>query len=338
MQERKLAIYQAKNGAIELNFDDSEETLWASKKHISEIFDIDRSVVSRHIKNIFKDNELDKTVVCAKFAHTTEHGAIKGKTQSKEVEFYNLDIILAIGYRTNSLKAIEFRKWSTKTLKEHITKGFTINENLLNQKRELYLQVLEDIKKLSSENRLISNTQIIDLIKNFSSTWFNLESYDTQNLPSTGQNKSSLDMDFKKLSKQLYIEVEILKQELISKKEATNLFAQEKTKGSLEGILGNVLQSVFNQDAYETIEEKAAHLLYFIIKNHPFNDGNKRTGAFSFIWFLQKSDFDFSKIINPQTLTALTLLIAESDPKDKEKMIGLVLLLLREQFDGIKEY
>jgi len=330
MQERKLAIYQAKNGAIELNFDDSEETVWASKKHISEIFDIDRSVVSRHIKNIFKDNELDRTVVCAKFAQTTEHGAIKGKTQSKEVEFYNLDIILAIGYRTNSLKAIEFRKWATKTLKEYITKGYTINSNLLKQKKELYLQVLEDIKKLSSENRVISNTQIIDLIKNFSSTWFNLESYDTQNLPSTGQNKSLLDMDFKELSKQLYIEVEILKQELISKKEATNLFAQEKSRGLLEGIVGNVLQSVFGQDAYETIEEKAAHLLYFIIKNHPFNDGNKRTGAFSFIWFLKKADFDFSEMINPQTLTVLTLLIAESNPKDKDKMIGLVLLLLRE--------
>jgi len=120
------------------------------------------------------------------------------------------------------------------------------------------------------------------------------------------------------------------KQELISKKEATNLFAQEKTQGSLEGILGNVLQSVFGQDAYETTEEKAAHLLYFIVKNHPFNDGNKRTGAFSFIWFLQKADFDFSEMINPQTLTALTLLIAESNPKDKDKMVGLVLLLLRE--------
>ena len=330
MQERKLAIYQAKNGAIELNFDEKEQTIWANKKHISEIFGIDRSVVSRHIKNIFKDDELDKTVVCAKFAHTTEHGAIKGKTQSKEVEFYNLDIILAIGYRTNSLKAIEFRKWATKTLKEYITKGYTINSNLLKQKKELYLQVLEDIKKLSSENRVISNTQIIDLIKNFSSTWFNLESYDTQNLPSTGQNKSLLDMDFKELSKQLYIEVEILKQELISKKEATNLFAQEKSRGLLEGIVGNVLQSVFGQDAYETIEEKAAHLLYFIIKNHPFNDGNKRTGAFSFIWFLKKADFDFSEMINPQTLTVLTLLIAESNPKDKDKMIGLVLLLLRE--------
>jgi len=330
VQEKKLAIYQAQNGAIELNFDEKEQTIWANKKHISEIFGIDRSVVSRHIKNIFKDDELDRTVVCAKFAQTTEHGAIKGKTQSKEVEFYNLDIILAIGYRTNSAKAIEFRKWATKTLKEHITKGYTINRNLLKQKEELYLQVLEDIKNLSSKNSLISNTQIIDLIKNFSSTWFNLESYDTQNLPSKGQNESSVNMDFKALSKQLYIEVEILKQELVSKKEATNLFAQEKTKGSLEGILGNILQSVFGQDAYKTIEEKAAHLLYFIVKNHPFNDGNKRTGAFSFIWFLQKANFDFSEMINPQTLTSLTLLIAESNPKDKDKMVGLVLLLLRE--------
>ena len=115
---------------------------------------------------------------------------------------------------------------------------------------------------------------------------------------------------------------------MISKKEATELFASEKTKGNLQGIIGNVFQSVFGQDAYASIEEKAAHLLYFIIKNHPFNDGNKRSGAFAFVWFLQKANFDFRNKITPETLTTLTILIAQSDPKDKDKMIGIVLLLL----------
>jgi len=326
-QEKKLAIYQAKNGAIELNFDDNEETIWANLNQISKLFNRDKSVISRHIKNIFNTKELERNQTVAKIATVQVEGT---KSVKRDIEYFNLDMIISIGYRVDSIEATNFRKWATKTLKEYITKGYTINRNLLKQKEDLYLQVLEDIKKLSSENKLISNTQIIDLIKNFSSTWFNLESYDTQNLPSKGQNESSVNLDFKALSKQLYVEVEIFKQELISKKEATNLFAQEKTKGSLEGILGNVLQSVFGQDAYETTEEKAAHLFYFIVKNHPFNDGNKRTGAFSFIWFLQKVNFDFNEMINPQTLTALTLLIAESNPKDKEKMIGLVLLLLRE--------
>ena len=327
MQEKKLAIYQAQNGAIELNFDDNEETIWANLNQISKLFNRDKSVISRHIKNIFNTKELERNQTVAKIATVQVEGT---KSVKRDIEYFNLDMIISVGYRVDSKEATNFRKWATKTLKEYITKGYAINRNLLKQKKELCLQVLEDIKNLSSESRLISNTQIIDLIKNFSPTWFNLESYDKQNLPSKGQNESSFNLDFKALSKQLYAEVEIFKQELISKKEATNLFAQEKTQGSLEGIFGNVLQSVFGQDAYETTEEKAAHLLYFIVKNHPFNDGNKRTGAFSFIWFLQKADFDFSEMINPQTLTALTLLIAESNPKDKDKMVGLVLLLLRE--------
>ena len=152
-----------------------------------------------------------------------------------------------------------------------------------------------------------------------------MESYDKQNLPKNGNRKQ----DVKISTSELYKEIEKLKSDLLKKGEATELFAQEKDKKSLEGILGNVLQSAFGKDMYESIEEKAAHLLYFVVKNHPFTDGNKRTGAFCFIWFLQKTDFDFKLKINPTTLTTLTLLIAQSDPQEKEKMIGLVLMLLK---------
>ncbi|PHR54384.1 MAG: death-on-curing protein [Arcobacter sp.] len=323
---KKPMIYQAENGAIELSVDSNYDTVWASQKQIAEIFSVSPQNITIHLKNIFASGELDQEATCKESLQVQKEGKREVKRTVKE---YNLDVLISIGYRIDSILGTNFRKWATKTLKEHITKGFTLNENLLKQKEELYLQVLEDIKKLSSDNPYISNTQIIDLIKNFSSTWFNLESYDKQDLPKRGEDNSSISLDRASLSKKLYEEVDVFKQELISKKEASQLFAQEKVKGSLGGTLGNVFQSAFGQDAYETIEEKAAHLLYFIVKNHPFDDGNKRTGAFSFIWFLDKAKFDFSDLINPQTLTALTLLIAESNPKDKDKMVGLILLLLK---------
>ncbi len=324
-RKKELVIYQAKNGEIKFRGDFNGETIWANKKQIGEIFDIDRSVVSRHIKNIFKDAELDTKVVCAKFAHTTEHGAIKGKTQTKELEFYNLDIILAVGYRTNSAKAIEFRKWATKTLKQHLTKGYTINPNMIDKNYQEFLSAVESVKKLLPNGDIIPAESILDLIKAFAGTWFSLESYDKDMFPEKGFTKKKI----KVTAEELYAGVMEFKKELVKKREATELFAQEKKKESLEGILGNVLQKAFGREMYLTVEEKAAHLLYFVVKNHPFNDGNKRTGAFSFVWFLQKSGLNFRHKITPETLTALTLLVAESNPKDKDRMIGLVLFLLK---------
>jgi prophage maintenance system killer protein len=156
-----------------------------------------------------------------------------------------------------------------------------------------------------------------------------LESYDEQVLPQKGKRKGAK-ISFKKMSQELYFDLEKFKKELSKnkKKESSNFFAKERKEKVLEGILGNILQSTFGKDVYETVEGKAAHLLYFIIKNHPFVDGNKRTGAFAFVWFLKKMRFNFIEKISPEALTALTLLIAESNPKDKEKMIGLTLLLL----------
>lgn len=320
---KDLAIYQAKNGALELRKDVDMDTIWASKKQIAQIFDVDRSVISRHIKNIFKDEELNEREVYANFAHTTAHGSMKDRTQTKQIPFYNLDIILAVGYRVNSKVAIEFRKWATKTLKEHIVKGFTINKKRIEANHELFLKTIEDIKLLTKRNRQIDTNQVLELIKSFSHTWFFLQSYDQQVFPKKG-TKKEVDITAEALQQDL----EKLKKELINKGQATDMFAEEKQKGNLQGIVGNVFQTVFGKPAYPTIEEKASHLLYFIIKNHPFTDGNKRSGAFAFVWFLQKASFQFRKSITPETLTAITILIAESDPKHKEKMIGVILLLL----------
>jgi death-on-curing family protein len=322
---KKLSIYQAKNGAIELQFDNKQETFWANLNQIAEVFGVQKAAISKHLKNIYQEKELEKKATVSILETVQKEGK---REVSRKIEYYNLDAIISVGYRINSQKATKFRIWATKTLKQHITKGYTINKKVLQKNYQEFLKTVEDIKLLAKNNEQIKSDDILELIKTFSSTWFNLESYDKQNFPKKGKIKNKK-VDFEDLAKTLYQEIEILKKDLIQKKEATEMFAQEKNKEALKGILGNVFQSAFGQDIYDTIEEKASHLLYFIIKNHPFTDGNKRTGAFSFIWFLQKMDFDFIGKISPETLTALTLLIAESNPKDKEKIIGLVLLLLK---------
>ncbi len=323
--KKQLAIYQAKNGAIELQFDNKKETFWANLNQIAEIFGVKKPAISKHLKNIYRDKELNKKATVSILETVQKEGK---RNVSRKIEYYNLDAIISVGYRVNSRKATRFRVWATKTLKQHITKGYTINKKVLQKNYQEFLQTVEDIKLLSKNNEKIGKDDILELIKTFSGTWFNLESYDKQNFPKKGKIKNKV-VAFKGLSKILYQEIEILKQDLIQKKEATEMFAQEKAKEALEGILGNVFQSILGKDAYKSVEEKAAHLLYFIIKNHPFTDGNKRTGAFAFVWFLQKMQFPFREKISPETLTALALLIAESNPKDKDKIIGLILLLLK---------
>lgn len=317
----EIAIYQTENGEIRLKDDTTNETVWASLDEITQIFGRDKSVISRHIRNIFKDEELEEMAVVAKFATT----ASDGKTY--QVKYYNLDMILSVGYRVNSKVATNFRKWATKTLKEHIVQGYTINKERLQKNYDEFLRVVEDIKLLSQNVDNVRTEDVLELIKSFSATWFGLDSYDREELPKEGITKVNLEFEVEKL----YKDVATFKQELMRRGEAAEIFATEKTKRSLEGIFGNVFQSVFGEDAYPTVEEKTAHLLYFIVKNHPFNDGNKRTGAFSFIWLLKRAGFDVEKFINPNALTVLTLLIAESNPNDKNRMVGLVLLMLRDK-------
>ncbi len=323
-EKNKLMIYQAKNGAIELRGDFNNETVWATQKQIADIFEIDRSVATKHIHNIFKDKELDKEMVCAKFAQTTQHGAIKGKTQTKQVEFYDLDIILAVGYRTNSAKAIAFRIWATKTLKQHLVDGYTINKNRINANYQKFARAVADVKALLPTGNTIGTKEILELINVFASTWFSLDAYDTESFPKKGSVKKQVIFT----AEELQIALQNFKKVLFAKKQATELFGQERNKNSIGGIVGNIFQTFAKKDVYSTVEEKAANLLYFMVKNHPFTDGNKRSGAFAFVWFLRKTG-TLRASLTPEALTALTLLVAESKSQDKDKMIGLVLLLLR---------
>ena len=313
-----VLIYKDGNFSIEVSIED--ETIWLNTEQIATIFDVNRPAIVKHIGNIYKTDELDRDATCSILEQVAKDG------KKRKMNFYNLDMIIATGYRINSKKATAFRQWASNVLKQHLVEGYTVNKERLQKNYDEFLRVVEDIKLLSKNSENVKVDDVLELIKSFSSTWFGLDSYDREELPKEGISKVNLEFEVEKL----YQDIAILKQELIARGEAAEIFATEKTQRSLEGIFGNVFQSVFGEDAYPTVEEKAAHLLYFVVKNHPFNDGNKRCGAFSFIWLLKRAGFEVEKFINPNALTALTLLIAESNPNDKERMVGLVLLMLRD--------
>lgn len=312
--KNKIIVYQTRTGAIELKGDYKNETIWANLDQISYIFGRDKSVVSRHIKNIFTEKELIRSSVVAFFATT----AGDGKTY--KVEYFNLDLILSVGYRVNSKKATLFRQWATKTLREHITRGYTINKNRIVKNYEGFLVAVEDIKSLLPSNSAVDTGGVLELVKMFASTWLSLDAYDRSDFPTTGVTKKQVRFSIKDLNESLSkLKVEV----------NSNIFGVEKNTGNVASIVGNIFQSFDNQDVYPTIEEKAAHLLYFMVKNHPFIDGNKRSGAFSFVWFLKKAGVLDTSRISPEALTALTLLVAESSPKNKDKVIGLILQFLK---------
>ena len=315
----RLVIYQGVTGSLELRADIAKETIWATQAQIADVFSAERSVITKHIRNILKDKELARNQVCAKFAHTASDRKVY------DVQFYNLDVILAVGYRTNSARAIAFRQWATKTLREHIIKGYTINRKRIAKNYGSFIKAVESVRALLPASSKVEPSDIIELIKMFAGTWFSLAAYDQGSFGKGKVTRKRVAL----AAGELAAGIGALKEELKRKGEASDLFALERGGSSLEGIFGNVMQTFGGRDLYPNLEEKAAHLLYFIVKSHPFADGNKRSGAFAFIWFLRRTGRLNPAQITPAALTALTLLIAESHPKDKEKMTGLVAMLLR---------
>ncbi|MDA1337938.1 MAG: virulence protein RhuM/Fic/DOC family protein [bacterium] len=313
--DNKIIIYQTKSGAIELRGDFTRETVWASQAQIVDLFNVDQSVISRHINNIFKDGEIEKNSNMQKM-----HIA----NSDKPITLYSLDVILGVGYRTNSKVAIEFRKWATKTLSNYIVDGYAINKNRIVKNYAQFLKSVNQIKQLLPADSDINPQDAIELITLFTDTWLSLNAYDKGAFSKGKLTKKKVELTTDKLTNNLAK----LKSELIYKSSATELFGVERSKGSIAGIVGNVMQSFGDKELYPTIEEKAAHLLYFIVKNHPFTDGNKRSGAFAFIWFLKQTNILNITKLTPSALTALTILVASSNPKDKDKVISLILSII----------
>ncbi len=317
-KEKNLIIYQSKSGKIEFRGDFKRDTVWGTQKQIADVFNVNVRTINEHLQNIFKGGELNKNTVIRKFRITAGDG------KQYLTNFYNLDAILSVGYRVNSKQAAQFRQWATKTLRRHIIDGYTINKKRIGANYQKFMRAVADAKALLPAGGQVKMEDILELINAFAGTWFSLESYDTDTLPQSGATKKQVYFAAEDLVKAL----QELKRELAAKKQATEIFGQERNKEATKGIVGNIFQSFAKKDLYPTVEEKAAHLLYFMVKNHPFVDGNKRSGAFAFVWFLRKAGI-LRASLTPEALTALTLLTAESNPKYKDRIVGLIILLLK---------
>jgi hypothetical protein len=319
--QKELVIFTTKDGAVKLRGDFDRETIWATLDDIAQIFERDKSVVSRHLKNIYTEGELERSATVAKNATVQSEGK---RTVVRDIEYYNLDVIISVGYRVNSMAATKFRQWATKTLREHITKGFTINPKQIKQNHEVFLAAVEKVRKTLPATGAVGGGTVLDIVTLFADTWFSLDAYDKETLVPKKPSKKKVALTADALA----AGIADLKQKLMQGGSATENFALERNQGALAGIVGNVMQTFGGEALYPTIEGKAAHLLYFIIKNHPFVDGNKRSGAYAFVWFLERTKVLEPARLTPTALTALTILIAESDPKDKAKMIDLVTYLI----------
>ena len=321
MNDKKNEIILFENQGVKLEVNVKDETVWLNLDQMAELFGRDKSVISRHIKNALVE-ELKDDMVVAKFATTTKHGAIEGKTQTHMVDYYNLDMIISIGYRVKSNQGVVFRKWANKVLKDYMLKGYAVN-----QRRLEYLE--KTIKLIDIANRIDDRLEnddakeILKVIGEYSRALDMLDEYDHKTL-----KKPDGKVDTRVITYDDCIAII----NRLKYKEESELFGVERDKG-LKAIIGNVYQSFSGQEIYNSIEEKAANLLYLVVKNHVFIDGNKRIAATLFIYFLKFYGILYNengKVIDNHTLTALTLLVAESNPKEKEVMIDLIMNFLTE--------
>ncbi len=318
---KEVILFKGPNGPVKLRGDFRNDTLWASQAEMSQLFDVDVRTVNEHLKNIYHSEELIENTTIRNIRIVRKEG--KREVQ-REVKHYNLDAIISVGYRVNSKTATKFRQWATSVLRQHITKGYTINKRQVKHNYEAFMTAVESLKKLAPAQSEMNSQSLLELVQLFADTWFSLDAYDKEQFTPKHTSKKQVQVT----SEELLSSIAILKSTLIEKGEATEHFAQERNLKSIEGVVGNVMQSFGGKAMYPSVEERAAHLLYFIIKNHPFVDGNKRSGAYAFVWYLQKAGALDTDKLTPAALTALTLLIAESNPTDKEKITKLVVLLL----------
>lgn len=302
-----------KDGELELPVEvaPDKETVWLNRNQLAVLFDRDVKTIGKHINNAIKE-ELDSSVV-AKFATT----ASDGKTY--KVDYYNLDMIISVGYRVKSPRGIAFRKWATSILKEYIVQGYAVNAkrlNVLNKVVEIQSNIIADVLELDSR-------EVFDVIQKYTQALELLDDYDHQIVQKPKiSNEKAYKLTFNEC-KQLI--------ENMTFSKSSTIFGKEKTKGALEGIIGSVYQTAFGEDVYPSVQEKAANLLYFIVKDHPFIDGCKRIAASIFLYFLNKNNLLFKndkKIISDSTLVAITLLLAESRPEEKEIIINVIINFL----------
>jgi len=322
---KQIEIYQTESGDIRVDVQFERETVWLAQAQMAELFGRDVSVISRHIRNAMDEGEVSEKSNLQK---------MQIANSDRPVSFYDLDVVISVGYRVKSQQGVQFRRWATARLREHLTHGWTLSrQRMASNARELEaaLQLIQKTAR-SPELNTDSGRGLVEIVSRYAQTFLLLQHYDEGLLsePKTEAGGVLQTVDEARTA------LANLKVELMGRGEATELFALEREAG-LASLLGNLDQSVFGEPAYPTVEAKAAHLLYFVIKNHPFADGNKRSGAFLFVDFLNRNGRLLNRqgepVINDIGLAALTLLVAESSPDNKETMIKLVMNMLA-QGDG----
>lgn len=327
----EILLYQAEDGSFQVEVPIEEESVWLSQKQMSELFKKDIRTINEHIQNIYSENELVQTPTVRKFRIVQQEGKRK---VSRDIEHYNLDVIISVGYRVKSLQGTQFRIWANQILKEYLLKGYALNQIKLKKQtqqiKELEKTLIFFKKALSTDLNHTESNGLLTVLTNYNHSFILLNQYDTGNFPKGHLNNNiTCEIDYSTAMNA----IGDLKHNLILEKQATDLFGQRKDN-SFEGLLGNVVQSFGGEYLYPSIEEQAAHLLYFIIKNHPFSDGNKRIGAFMFVWFLQLNQHHMKRNgdakINDNALVAIALLVAQSDPAQKDIMIQLIIHLIRD--------
>jgi prophage maintenance system killer protein len=316
-----IAIYQAEGGEVVVRL--QGETVWLRQEQMTQLFGRERSVITKHIRNVFAEDELEEK-------SNVQNLHIAGS--DKPVKFYNLDVIISVGYRVKSVQGTRFRQWATTVLRQHLTQGYSLNRQRLETNAQELEAALLLVGKIAQNPELPQDAGrgLLDVVTRYARTFLLLQRYDEGLLTDPPQQSGGT----LPTAAQARTALAQLKADLMQRGEATNLFARDRSDG-LDALLGNLDQSVFGEPAYPTVETKAAHLLYFVIKNHPFADGNKRSGAFLFVDFLARNgrlmDGNDQPVINDIGLAALALLVAESAPDQKETLIRLIMNMLARQ-------
>jgi prophage maintenance system killer protein len=324
LEQGEIILYKSDDGQAAVDVRLQDETVWLSQSHMQELFGRERSVITKHINNVFKEGELIKDQVCAKFAHTAQDGKVY------QVVHYNLDVIISVGYRIKSQRGTQFRIWATSVLKDHLVKGYTLHQKRLAEKGVGEARQMIALLSGTLEGHNLVNDEglaILQIVNQYARTWQFLWQYDEDSLTiPRAKRKGGLVLE----NKEVRDAIATLRNELIAKAEATDIFGRERGE-ALSGIIGAVQQTFGGQDVYPSVEEKAANLLYLVIKDHPFTDGNKRIGSFLFLLFLRKNGLLEKSRFDNKSLVALTLLTAASDPAQKDLLIRLIVNLLAEQ-------
>lgn len=326
-QKGEIAIYTSEDGSISLDTKLENDTIWLTQKQMAELFGVKIPTISKHLKNIFTEGELNEKVVISILETTAKHGAIKDKTQKSTTQFYNLDAVISVGYRVNSSRATQFRIWATNTLREYLTKGYVINEKMLKtqQNKIQTLQSTVSLLTRSIQNQIstVDEAQdVANILDNFAKGLDLLDNFDHKTLDTKGVTQKEAVV----ISESEFLKViDKMKSEF-----ASDVFANPKDK-SFASSVNQIYQTFGGNDCYPSLEEKAAMLLYLITKNHSFSDGNKRIAASCFLYFLNKNNMLYKNdlpIIDNGTLFALTLLIAESEPSEMKIMKQIVVSVL----------